>query len=393
MHPTKRFALIGLILLLSLTACNLPIGGNSAVDENAVNTQVALTVSAAQQANPTIIITATPLPQALPTLTAQPLATQSVPSATPLSATATADTCNMAKFVEDVTIPDDSSIFASSSFVKTWRVMNVGTCTWNTNYALVVVSGDDLKAPTAVNLPASVPPGGTLDLSVTLTAPAADGTYQQNFKLRSDTGLLFGTGAGAAYSLYVRIKVIHFYVLTLMPTIQFGPLVPLETTLYNLADHYCDATWKNNSLVVLPCPGTTTDAAGFVVRNDSPYLQNGTQYNGPTLFTHPQWVDNGSIAGFFPAQAIQNGYRFRATLGCAQGGNACDVKVQLNYSQDGGPVQLLQSWNVKYGNAPIVVDIDLSGFAGHNIAFVLAVSANGTSGQDWMQWVNPRIIK
>jgi Ig-like domain from next to BRCA1 gene len=395
MKKINRLAFTTILALVLLTACNLPLGNQGGnVDENAVNTQVAQTVQAAQGGN-TIVITATPQgDQTIPTITPVTLPTL-VNATTPPTLTATPDTCNQAQFVTDVTIPDGSSLFAGSSFVKTWRIKNIGTCAWNTNYALVTVSGDDLGAPAVMALPANVPPGGTIDLSVNLVAPATNGKYQQNFKLRSDTGLLFATGVNAAYPLYVQIQVIHFYALTLMPTLDLGslPLIPLEISVYNFAGSYCAATWKNSSLTVLPCPGTTSDATGFIVRNDSPHLQDGKQYSGPTLFTHPQWVDNGTIAGFYPAIAIQNGYHFRTTLGCGQGGSACDAQVQLNYSSDGGPTKNFTTWMIKYGDAPTVVDLDLSSLAGHNVAFILAVSANGTSAQDWIQWVNPRIIK
>ena len=388
------FALI--LAAFALVSCNLPIGSqNSNLDQNAINTRVAQTIAAAQSVNPTIIITATPAAQEMPTITPAPLATLVAPTAIPSTATATPDTCNQASFIDDVTIPDGSKIFSGASFIKTWRVKNIGTCTWNTNYALVTFSGDNLGAPAVSVLPANVPPGGTIDLSVNLTAPASNGKYKQNFKLRSDSGLLFATGANSAYPLYVQIEVIHFYALTLMPTIDFGslPLLPLETLVYSFANNYCSAVWKYSGTDVLACPGTTSDATGFVVRNDSPYLQDSIKYTGPTLFTHPRWIDNGTIAGFFPALAIQNGYHFKTTLGCGQGGNACDANIQLNYSADGGPTQALQSWNVKYANAPIAVNLDLSSLAGHNVAFVLAVTANGTSAQDWVQWVNPRITK
>ena len=187
---------------------------------------------------------------------------------------------------------------------------------------------------------------------------------------------------------------IHLYLFTLAPTLDLGGLhfFPLEALIYDFAQNYCTAVWKTGS-GVLPCPGTTSDAAGFVVRNDSPYLQNGTQYNGPTLFTHPQWIDNGTISGNYSGIDILNGYHFKATLGCGQGGNACDAILQLNYSSDGGPLKNFKQWSISYGNAPIDVDLNLSALAGHNVKFTLGVSANGTSGQDWVQWVNPRIVQ
>lgn len=389
----KRSVILGLFLLISamlLASCGEITSLTSMSSEDAINTMVAQTVNAGNPPAQVVVITATPDGAALPTITSAPLST-----ITPgITASATEDACNRAHFIDDITILDGSSIFVNSTFDKTWRVQNVGTCTWTTSYALVTSSGDDLGAPAATNLTASVPPGSSIDITVTLKAPSTEGNYTQYFKLRSDTGILFGTGTSYQAPLYVEIKTILHYAITLSPLIDpdLFPLLPLETKIYNFASSYCSAVWKNG-LAELPCPGTTADSAGFVVRDDSPFLQDGDKYSGPTIFTHPRWIDNGTIVGFFPAIAIENGYHFKTTLGCGLDGNACEALVQLNYSSDGGPTTNLNQWTIKYGNEPVAVDIDLSSFAGHNVKFILAVSAKGPSGQDWIHWVNPRIVK
>lgn len=383
------------ICLCILVSCVPTTSRTDGVDENSINTMVAQTVGASGANSNVVIVTATAEAGEPPTITPNSLSTATPNIAATATLTPTEDACNRAHFVDDVTIPDGSEIFAGNTFVKTWRIQNVGTCTWTTAYKLVTYSGDDLGAPSETALTASVPPGGSIDISVTLTAPSTDGDYQQNFKLKSDTGYLFATGTSYQAPLFVEIKVIHSYVITLAPLLQFNfqQLFPLESPIYNFATNYCSATWKTSSSTVLPCPGTTSDAGGFVVRDDSPYLQDGTQYTGPAIFTHPKWVDNGTIAGFFPGIDIQAGYHFRATLGCGWGGNACEATVQLNYSSDGGPTTNLTQWVIKYGDEPVDVDIDLSSLAGHNVKFILGVSAKGTSAQDWIHWVNPRVIK
>ena len=52
------------------------------------------------------------------------LISQSVPHA--LAATY----CDQAQFVSDLTAPDGSSFAPGAAFTKTWRLMNIGTCTW-----------------------------------------------------------------------------------------------------------------------------------------------------------------------------------------------------------------------------------------------------------------------
>jgi hypothetical protein len=371
------------IFTLLMVSCNRLIG-SSGGNEDAINTMVAQTIAAGNVEAPVVIITATSEQVTLPTITPQS------GGATP--ATPGGDSCFEASFKGDVTIPDGSLIIAGTTFVKTWSVQNLSTCTWH-GYTLVNSGGDNLGAAASTPLP-DVLPGQTIDVSVTMTAPATNGEYTQYFMLKSDTGFQFGTGSGYVHPFYAKIEVIQFYALTLAPTLDFSviPLIPLETSVYNFASNYCSATWKNGS-GALPCPGTTSDATGFVVRNDSPYLQNGDQYDGPTLFTHPQWIDNGTIAGFYPGLDVKDGYRFKATLGCGYNGGACEALLQLNYSSDGGPTTLFQQWTIKYGDAPVEVNLDLSSLAGHNVKFILAVSAKGSSAQDWVQWVNPRIVK
>jgi len=385
MRRTLGIIVVITIFTLLMVSCDGLIG-RSVSNEDAINTMVAQTVASGNVEAPVVIITATSEQVALPTITPQ-----SGGGATPT--TQASDTCFMASFKGDVTIPDGSLIIAGSTFVKTWSVQNTSACTWH-GYTLVSSGGDNLGAAASTPLP-DVLPGQTIDVSVTMTAPATNGEYTQYFMLKSDTGFQFGTGSGYVHPFYANIEVIQYFVLTLAPTLDFSaiPMIPLEFSVYNFASNYCSATWKNSSTTILPCPGTTSDNTGFIVRNDNPYLQNGDQYDGPTIFTHPQWIDNGTIAGFFPAIEIEDGYRFKTTLGCGYNGGACEALVQLNYSSDGGPTTLFQQWTIKYGDAPVSVNLDLSSLAGHDVKFVLAVSAKGSSAQDWVQWVNPRIVK
>lgn len=390
MKKQLGFISVLLIFTILLSSCGFTIQGTTPpMDENAINTAVAQTLAA----NSGIAATSTPdaLPTASqPTITPQPLATLApLPSSTP-----TADNCNLAKFDTDVTIPDGSVLAPDTNFVKTWRLTNTGTCTWNTNYAIVFSGGDQMGAAAATNLPGNVPPGATVDVSVQMKSPSADGKYAGNFMLRSDTGLIFGTGASHMAPIFVSIEVVKLQV---VPTLVFGGIIqmfPLEQLVYNFGANYCIGNWRNASDPgFLACPGTKTDASGFVVQVDSPKLQDGNTVNGVSLFTHPQWIDGGSISGTFPLITVENGMRFKTTLGCGFGGAACDVRFYLRYRIEGGALQSLDHWDVKYSDAPVVLNVDLSSLAGKKVNFVLQVVTNGSSAQDWAYWVNPRIVK
>lgn len=388
-----KFAFIGLFILMLASCGDAP----AVSSEDRINTSVAQTVAAAQPPDvqlPTqgVVTAPTDSPPAVgeqPTLTPIPLSTLALPTAT-FTASPTPDTCYQAKFIDDVTIPDGTKISPNANFTKTWRIQNSGTCTWNTGYAVVFDGGHTTGAPASTPLPTSVPPGGTTDVSVVITAPAVNGDYTWKFKLRSDTGRVFGFGTGFAYPMTAEIKVEPVILLPLPP----GGLeiIPFESMKYNFAANYCGATWEN-WLTALPCPGTNTDSDGFVVRHDNPKLQNGVTYDGHALLTHPEWVDGGLIIGYYPAIAIENGYRFRTTLGCGHGGSNCDVLFRVNYKRGSDPVVELGTWSMKYANTPLNIDIDLSSLAGSNVKFEFIVEANGSSSQDWAHWVKPRIVK
>ncbi len=115
--------------------------------------------------------------------------------------------CNIGSFVDDVTIPDGTILPANASFIKTWRIKNSGSCSWDTGYQLIFSSGSLLSAPSAVNLPATVAPGQSVDISVNMVAPSTSGTYKGFWKLSSDSGSVFGVGASGNAPVTVLIVV------------------------------------------------------------------------------------------------------------------------------------------------------------------------------------------
>ena len=45
--------------------------------------------------------------------------------------------CDQAQFVSDLTAPDGAAFAPGAAFTKTWRLANIGTCTWTSAYNLV----------------------------------------------------------------------------------------------------------------------------------------------------------------------------------------------------------------------------------------------------------------
>jgi len=361
------------LFMLVLSACNFP-GLRSTEDQFA--TAAAETVAAQltlgpQRTQVVINDTATPQPQ-----TDRPATDTPRPSLTPSPTEGCSD---KADFEKDVTIPDDTRMDPGENFTKIWRMKNVGTCTWTTSYAVVFDSGNIMGGPPSTFLSGSVPPGGTVDISVDLTAPLSNGTHKGNWKLRNSNGVLFGIGSAGESSFWVQIIV--------------GPTpTPKPETVYNFVANYCSASWVSGA-GVLPCPGSDGDIKGFVLKKDNPKLENGTTDDEPALLTHPEWVNNGVISGRFPAFNVIEGDHLKTVIGCLYGGAACDVKFQITYRANGGSLQLLDQWIESYDGTIRKIDIDLAanGLAGKSVEFSLVVQANGPSNQDWAFWLLPRI--
>ncbi len=107
--------------------------------------------------------------------------------------------CDKGAFVGDVTIPDGTVVAPGQAFTKTWRVRNIGSCTWTTSYALVFVMGNAFGAAPVINLPptvAPVAPGQTADFSINMVAPTVPGHYRSYWRFRNASGAQFGVGSG-----------------------------------------------------------------------------------------------------------------------------------------------------------------------------------------------------
>ena len=208
----KHLITLTILLVLStlaLAACNLqaptPTDVPGLEQTQAVATVQALFTNQPPTATEVILaVTATPEPSATPTEVGTITATLP-PSATP--SPTQGDCTNLIDFIDDITVLDDTVFLPGQTFTKTWRLKNVGTCTWTTAYSLVFVDGNNLNATSPVLLPTSVAPNTEVDLSVTMTAPGVPGTYTSNWMLRSPSGTNFGLGADSTRPFWTRIVV------------------------------------------------------------------------------------------------------------------------------------------------------------------------------------------
>ena len=371
MKTRNALLAIFLIIALVLAGCNLPGRGTPTPDfVQIAQTAAAQTVEASlTQVGPTT--PPAPSPTAIPSLI--PTSTL-VPTAQP---SATVTSCDKAAFVSE-TIPDDTVFAPNTAFTKSWRLKNVGTCSWTTSYALVFDSGDSMGGPAAVSLTGTVNPGQSVDLAVNLTSPGTAGTYRGNYKLRNASGVIFGVGASGNQAFWVQIQV--------------------GAVSYSFYNNAPSAQWVTcgdpcSTATTIAWGGPDTDPNGFALYRDGVELENG---NSPSLTfeTHPMWVDNGRISGLFSAYAVQPGDHLKTKLGFrAKADGSCgdgDVQFQIQYKES-GTVTPLGSWHKACDGKLTTVDLDLGTLSGHTVQFSLMVLANGSSTQDWAVWVNPRI--
>ncbi len=207
----------GIIFLLwqvinRISTSNLPIS-----TANPDPTQVHQTIAAMltpQRTIPAATATHTTTPSAVVRLT--PFTNTPVPSqdgtSTPqaiLQTTTPTIPCDRAAAGNpiDVTIPDDSLLEPGQSFVKTWKLVNDGSCTWTAAYSASFFYGDRMQAPKSVALNESVLPAHSVEISIDMVAPEKAGTYQGNWKLSDPSGELFGIGPGGDAPFWVRIVV------------------------------------------------------------------------------------------------------------------------------------------------------------------------------------------
>ncbi len=225
-RPPLTFVITALVLLaLSLTGCNMP--SQQAEQHDVAVTQAYQTVEAlltqGVAQTPTVTLTLAPA-GSTQTATSGPQspATEEPPTASPTLETK-CDQAAAAYPKIDITIEDDTEMAPGESFTKVWRVVNVGTCTWTPDYAVVWFSGEQLEASRSLPLNVTVPPGQSVDISVDMVAPQEPGTYQSNWKLRNAAGELFGIGPEGQAPFWVRIKVIEIATETPTPTPTITP--------------------------------------------------------------------------------------------------------------------------------------------------------------------------
>jgi hypothetical protein len=104
----------------------------------------------------------------------------------------------------DVNIPDNTPMSPGQDFVKTWKIKNIGACTWGEGYKMVFSYGEEMEG-VAQPLGAAIAPGQEVDVSVQFTAPDLPGSYFSVWTLENAKGIPFQGNDNKA--LYVQVVV------------------------------------------------------------------------------------------------------------------------------------------------------------------------------------------
>lgn len=203
-----RYRLMTLLLIFSfiLGGCNYP-EADKVSEADAILTAAAQTVQAQMGAT----ATQTETPSAtLITPSSSPSSTSTLPATSTImpqqQEQSSCDVLTANSSTIDVTVPDGTIFAPGETFTKTWKLTNAGTCTWNSDYEIVYSSGEPMNGPAAKQLTTgSVPPGSSVNISVDLTAPSDEGTYQGFWKLRNSNGVVFGFANNSAFWVKIRV--------------------------------------------------------------------------------------------------------------------------------------------------------------------------------------------
>jgi hypothetical protein len=170
-------------------------------------------------------------------------------------------------------------------------------------------------------------------------------------------------------------------------TIKFQELAP-------------DAMWIRGEVVNgkagndgnLPWQGELTDGEGYA-RLDDVTMEDGVSHR--VLRTHPKWIPNGTIRGFFKLMEIYGKKTFNARVGFVENGRSIDgviFQVWVYYSENNQD----QSANIirelkMYDGQMKTVRADLPDKV-KEFSIELRVDAGNRSESDWAGWVDPILI-
>ncbi len=182
---------------------------------------------------------------------------------------------------------------------------------------------------------------------------------------------------------------------SLTPEPTATPYASLGTVALDFIALLCNAEWLNGGQHLEACPATGADQSGGFAAAVDPVAE-GLPFGTPVLLTVPSWNGFSSLFLRYPSFTVHAGDRFRATLLCRPS-TPCDMQFALQYYDANGEFRGTSfAWDLKSGDAPLEVDVDLSAFAGQTLDFVLVLRLFhllDNPQQDHGLWIAPHIYR
>lgn len=124
-----------------------------------------------------------------------------IPNTSPLQANVVVEE-DKTLFIKDVTIPDGTAIPVNTTYVKTWRVQNIGNVVWKNRYLKRITPPSDLicSSPAMVPIPETAP-GEIIDISVTFKTPHLPGSCRTDWKTSDVRGNLYFPDMHSLFSI------------------------------------------------------------------------------------------------------------------------------------------------------------------------------------------------
>jgi hypothetical protein len=144
-------------------------------------------------------------------------------------------------------------------------------------------------------------------------------------------------------------------------------------------------------------PGRENDGHGSA-KTGSYVMEDANTYT--VLRTHPWWLPNGSIRGYFPSFNIGGKKVFRAQGGFIKdtGTNqkstdGVSFQVWVHYMANGaGKNQKIYDQHKDYDEKLMNISADLPTDVSGDFTIELRVDAGNASNVDWAAWIDPRVI-
>jgi PKD repeat protein len=231
----------------------------------------------------------------------------------------------------------------------------------------------------------------TIDQGVGNVAVAGSKTVSPT---KTTTYTLTATNSAGTKTESVTLTVGGFSTLPGLINPHILPITLTETVL-DLIEAAPTAKWDNFVVgVVLPFPGTDTDNRGFAMYKYNVKMEDGNSY-ARVLETHPQWVYEGSIFGWYGPLTIPAGSEFVAKVGFLDGAQGTDgVEFRLAFRESTTLKEtMLVNVPAKYDGQLTDIDTSLDAIAGKTGQILLVVVAAGSPNNDWATWTEAKIVK